>query len=271
MNHDKLIRTLNAEVRVVDQAKGIVDYIASDETLDAYNEVILAKGWKFTHFAKNSPFVDTHDYCCIDRLLGKVISWGIRGKQLVNRVQWAIDVPSADLARLGWEMTVAGYLRAVSVGFEATRSVFQGAENWATAVREAGLDVETAAKTRRIFQEQEQLELSAVILGANPNALLAARKAGAAKEDSLRACGFGDAELDFLTTAASGYETRDTLVRQMIGLQMRSIYATRPAHISKGGQPETPDAGSASRRSAADQATRIAAERRKFLEDLGKA
>ena len=46
----KTIRSLNAEVKIVDAAKGIVDYIASDESIDSYAEIIRASGWKFTRF-----------------------------------------------------------------------------------------------------------------------------------------------------------------------------------------------------------------------------
>ena len=59
------IRTIHPEVRVIDASRGIVDYIASDESLDSYREAIKAAGWKFTRFAKNSPFVDSHDYSTI--------------------------------------------------------------------------------------------------------------------------------------------------------------------------------------------------------------
>jgi hypothetical protein len=55
---NKLIRTIHPEVKVVDASKGIVDYVASDESVDSYREIIRANGWKFTNFKKNAPFVD---------------------------------------------------------------------------------------------------------------------------------------------------------------------------------------------------------------------
>ena len=102
---DKLIRTIHPEIRIVDASKGIVDYIASDETIDSYREVIRADGWRFTMFQKNAPFVDSHNYHCIDKLLGQVIDFHIEGRQLVERVQWAIDVEDNKLAKIGWKMT----------------------------------------------------------------------------------------------------------------------------------------------------------------------
>ncbi len=68
--------------RVLDEKNGIVEYIASNETIDSYNEVIRADGWQFNRFQKNAPFVDSHNYNSIDCLLGKVIDFRVTGKTL---------------------------------------------------------------------------------------------------------------------------------------------------------------------------------------------
>jgi hypothetical protein len=175
-------RPLQTEVRVIDEKKGLVEYIASDETLDSYREIIRAEGWRFTNFRKNAPFVDSHDYYTIDNLLGKVTDFQIKGKQLVETVQWAIDVPENILAQRGFAMTKAGYLKAVSVGFWPTRM----ANRWDSdrtaydqQLAELGMtSMPDSQKPRTIYLEQEQVELSACIIGANPNALAKAFKAG---------------------------------------------------------------------------------------------
>src|SRR5262245_7356133 len=112
-------RQLNTEVRVLDANSGVVEYVASDETPDSYGEVVRASAWRFTNFRHNAPFVDSHDYSSAAKLLGKVIDFKVdkSRKRLVETVQWAIDVPENTLAQLGWKMTKAGYLKAVSVGF----------------------------------------------------------------------------------------------------------------------------------------------------------
>jgi len=56
---ETLRRILHPETRIIDATKGIVDYVASDETIDSFKEIIRAAGWRFTNFAKNSPFVDS--------------------------------------------------------------------------------------------------------------------------------------------------------------------------------------------------------------------
>ncbi|HEY3853504.1 MAG TPA: hypothetical protein VGO67_03820 [Verrucomicrobiae bacterium] len=68
-------------------------------------------------FQKNAPFVDSHNYTSIDCLLGKVVDFRVKNRQLIETVKWAIDVPSNVLAIKGFAMMQAGYLKAVSVGF----------------------------------------------------------------------------------------------------------------------------------------------------------
>lgn len=180
-------RTLHPETRVVDAARGILDYIASDESIDSYREIIRADGWRFTHFKKNSPFVDSHTYDTVQNLLGRVIDFHIEGRRLVERVQWAIDVPENQLAQLGWKMTAAGYLRAVSVGFWPTRYVTKwdtDRKPWLDQIDALGLD-EAESGVRTIYLEQEQVELSSCILGANPNALAKAYKANLLTDQDL--------------------------------------------------------------------------------------
>jgi hypothetical protein len=112
-----LRRTIHPIVRVLDAAKGLAEFVASDETIDSYHEVIRAAGWRFNRASKNFPFVDSHDYSTIEKCLGKVVDFAVRGKELVNVVQYAIDVPEARLAQFAWKMLQANFLPAVSVGF----------------------------------------------------------------------------------------------------------------------------------------------------------
>ena len=103
MSTSPLRRTLHPEIRILDAKQGVCEYVASDETLDSYSEIIMARGWKFDQFQKNAPFVDSHDYSDISKLLGKVVDYKIDGKSLVETVQWAIDVPENAMAQLGWK------------------------------------------------------------------------------------------------------------------------------------------------------------------------
>jgi len=178
-----LRRTLHPETRILDAKAGLIEYVASDETLDSFREIIRAEGWRFTHFNKNAPFVDSHDYYTIERQVGRVVDFKVTGKKLVETVKWAVDVAENSLAQLGWKMTEAGYLKAVSVGFWPVKMVTRWDKDraetrpvWDQQLAELNLPAE--AKVNAIYMEQEQVELSACIVGANPNALARSYKAG---------------------------------------------------------------------------------------------
>jgi hypothetical protein len=200
MSEKLLRRPLNPVVKVLDAQAGLVEYVASDESIDSFREIVRADGWRFTNFAKNAPFVDSHDYSSIDKLVGRVVDFAVKGRKLVETVQWAKDVAGNALAQLGWRMTEAGFLKAVSVGFYPVRYVApyrlqDGDATFTGQAQDLGVNPD---QVRAIYLEQEQVELSTVILGANPNALARAFKAGA----------IDDADLDFVATQISARAMR---------------------------------------------------------------
>jgi hypothetical protein len=193
----KLVRLMETKVKIVDEEKGIVDYIASTQTLDWHREIVMARGWKFTHFRKHSPFVDSHDYSTIGKLLGGVTNFEVKEDKLIERVQWAIDVPECALAQLGWKMTLAGYLKSVSVGFMPIKIASRFDDDrkaYDKLLQQLGIDDEEKAPNY-IYVQQEQLELSSCILGANPDALIKAHQDHAIKDADLAALGLNDDEI----------------------------------------------------------------------------
>jgi hypothetical protein len=182
-----LRRTIYPEIRVLDAKAGIVEYVASDQTLDSYNEVIMANGWRFDQFSKNAPFVDSHNYDSISCCLGKVLDYKVEGDKLVETVSWAINVmPDPTLADWGFRMTQAGFLKAVSVGFMPTRMVSKWDNDptgWQEALKKLNMHEEDGV--RCVYIEQQQKELSACVIGANPNALAKAFKAGVLSDTDL--------------------------------------------------------------------------------------
>ncbi len=210
--------SLNPQVRVLDDKSGTIEYIASDESLDADREIVRLSGWRFDLFQKNAPFVDSHKYGSIDAVLGKVLDARLEGNRLIETAQWAIDVPENILAQRGYAMTKAGYLKAVSVGFDPVKIIttlgrgdwpdhWQGASIlsagsrdgkriWANQMLELGLAA-TDDKPLSIVVEQQQLELSACVVGANPNAIAKSYKAGI----------LSDADLDLISIERSKRET----------------------------------------------------------------
>jgi hypothetical protein len=181
-----LHRELHPTAKVIDATAGIVEYTASDETLDCHREIVLASGWRFTRFQKNAPFVDSHDYSTIRNLLGKVITFRVEGNALIERVQYSLEPDT--LALWAFKMVRDGFLKAVSVGFQPVRAVSKWDTNpgaFMAAIAAQKLDAQTAAAVHVIYQEQEQIELSQCVLGANPNALAKAYKAGCLTEQDI--------------------------------------------------------------------------------------
>lgn len=219
-------RQIHPEIRVLDAAAGLVEYVASDETLDHYREIIKADGWRFNYFKKNAPFVDSHNYSAIDRLLGTVVDYRVEGKRLIETVKWAKDVAENTLAQIGFAMTAAGHLKAVSVGFIPTKWVDQWSNGGLDLQREAtamGLSNEVSKKVRTIYIEQEQIELSACIIGANPSAVARAFKSGAIGESEIEVLAqkFSEAmatqtarEADEAAAAARAEEQRQAWLRK---------------------------------------------------------
>jgi hypothetical protein len=171
-------RTIHPVVRILDEKKYIAEFTASDETLDLHNEVIRAAGWRFNLCKKNFPFVNSHDYSDIRNMLGKVVDFSVRSKQLVNVVQYACDVPENQLAMFAWKMMLAKFLPAVSVGCQPVKVATRwdsDKEFYNQQCAELKLPREVTPDV--IYVEQEQLELSQCVLGANPNAVAQVEKA----------------------------------------------------------------------------------------------
>lgn len=171
-NSNPLRRALNVVPRVMSEKDGTVEFIASDETLDCYREIVKVNGWKFNFFQKNAPFVDSHDYSTIEKLLGQVVDWRIEKGQLIETVKYSME-PNT-LALWAFKMVRDGFLKAVSVGFVPVRMAtkWDSTQNdFLTAIADLKLDAQTAAKLTAVYLEQEQIELSQCVIGANPNAL----------------------------------------------------------------------------------------------------
>jgi hypothetical protein len=179
-------RELIVTPKILDEAKGLVRYVASDETLDCYSEIVRANGWKFTYFAKNAPFVDSHDYSTIKNLLGQVVDFRVNGNALEEDVMYSRE--PGTLAEWAFKMVRDGFLRAVSVGFIPTAVASKwdaDKSRFLAQIDELKLDAQTAAKLNCVYLQQEQIELSQCVIGANPNALAKAYKGGTLTEEDL--------------------------------------------------------------------------------------
>src|SRR6266478_3435093 len=160
---------MHVEIREPDPgSSSTLDFISSDETLDRYNEIISASGWKLENYNRNPIFQNAHQYGDIIFTIGKALSTEVSSGKLIQRIQFACD--ANPIAKIAYGLYRGKFLSAVSVGFVPVR--------W-----ENGTDT---TPYRRKYVEQELLEVSAVGIPANPNALALAYKSGAVEKSDLR-------------------------------------------------------------------------------------
>lgn len=159
---------IKCETRTVEGAAPVMDFIASDATVDRYNEVIEPKGWVLDNFRANPVIPDCHYYGSIASILGRATSVEVRDGKLVNRVEFCTDNP---LGNLAWKMSKGGFIKSQSVGFIPLE--------WTPGV---GKDMPS-----RTYTKAELLEISLVVIPANPSATIGmAMKSGAIERADLR-------------------------------------------------------------------------------------
>ena len=157
----------------------IIEFRSSDETLDRYKERISVAGWRLENYRQNPVVQNAHNYGSLSDTIGKSLITEVRGLQsagshdsttqplngstpyLFQRIQFAVE--ENPMAKVAYGLYKGGFLRAVSVGFIPL--------SWENGSKEAGY--------QRKYLEQELLEVSAVSIPANPDALQLGLKGGA--------------------------------------------------------------------------------------------
>jgi len=156
---------------VIDPIAGpapIIDFTSSDHTLDRYQEVIVASGWRLDNYRKNPVVQNAHQYGDILFTIGRATITEVRGDRLYQRIEFATDINP--MARIAYGLYKGKFLNAVSVGFMPVR--------WEDGTEKSGFN--------RRFLEQELLEVSAVGIPANPNALQLGLRDGAIDKSDLK-------------------------------------------------------------------------------------
>ena len=164
------------EGEAVDVSSATLDFVASTATLDRYREVIEPAGWQLDSYRSNPVFQNANNYGDILFTLGKALSTEVLsvggGQALCQRIEFATDVNP--VARIAFGLYKGGFLNAVSVGFIPLK--------W----EDGGASAAGAAAPRRRYLEQELLEVSAVAIPANPDALALGIKSGAVTKSDLK-------------------------------------------------------------------------------------
>jgi hypothetical protein len=137
-------------------------FIASDESVDRYGDIIRASGWKLDNYRKNSVLLYGHQTDSLP--LGLVPMIGVEGTKLIAQVEW-VKAGTTAFADSAWAMLEQGALNAVSVSF---LPLARPLPIYDTDQHVTGFE----------FIAQDLLELSVVTVPANPNALQIAKDFG---------------------------------------------------------------------------------------------
>src|SRR5436309_15179097 len=62
---------------------------ASDETLDRYQEIIVASGWRLDQYRRNPVIQNAHQYGDIIHTIGKAVQTSVSGNQLLQTWKFA--------------------------------------------------------------------------------------------------------------------------------------------------------------------------------------
>ena len=158
----------------------VLDFISSDETVDRYSEIITVSGWKLDSYLRNPVFQNAHNYGDVIFTLGRALITEVRSMAgrpvLFQRIEFATEVNP--VARIAYGLYRGKFLNAVSVGFIPLR--------WVDAASPIENQNSKIENPHRHYLEQELLEVSAVSIPANPNALALAYKSGAIEKSDLQ-------------------------------------------------------------------------------------
>lgn len=157
---DKILyKEFSFEVKANEDSR-VIQFKGSTGDKDRMGEIIKPSGWKLNNYKRNPVFLGFHSYH--EPPIGKAINVEKTNDALTFDIEFA-DAETYAFADTIYRLYKGGFMRAVSVGFIPLK--------W-----EDGDSKADDKGVRRTYLEQELLELSAVSVPANANALMNAVK-----------------------------------------------------------------------------------------------
>jgi len=164
----KVKASLGVQIRSVDKDSRVVQFTASDETVDRYGTVITVKGWDLANYRKNPVFLFGHDYRSPWSVMGRTVDVkkNVEEGRLEMDVMFMPEEMSA-VADFVFKLysSKPPFLNSVSVGFLPIK--------WEEVKDEDQEGLKQSGSKRKAwlrYLQQELLELSAVTVPANPGA-----------------------------------------------------------------------------------------------------
>jgi uncharacterized protein len=186
------------KIRSIDEKARTIEFVASTEAVDRYGDIIRTSGWKYQNYLKNPVFLWAHRSG--DPPIGKCVDLKIESNPpaLVQTIEFA-DAKTYGFADTIFNLFKNGFMRAVSVGFMPTEQPIPitDLEGYTTGYE---------------FVGQELLELSAVPIPANQEALARGVQKGFCEDDLRRAFSGEDSETVYREIANASLDLAEIAV-----------------------------------------------------------
>lgn len=158
---EAIYKTFTVEVNDVNEASRSFWAVASTDDIDRDGDVLSPEGWELDAYLKNPVVLFAHRYD--EPPIAKANDIKVLNGRLMFKPQFATkeEYPFADTI---FKLYKGGYLRSFSVGFIP--------KEWEHRSAAGGI------RSGKYFVKQELVEVSAVPVASNPNALADAYKSG---------------------------------------------------------------------------------------------
>ncbi|MDD4353896.1 MAG: HK97 family phage prohead protease [Candidatus Nanoarchaeia archaeon] len=162
---EKKTKVFIGQIKSVDEEKFTVEAVVSDETIDRYGEVILADAYKkrLGNYKKHGVLLSSHNYGSLLKQIGMAESVKIEDGKLTCKFKYFYGEGNEE-ADWAWKLASKYKVAAFSVGFLPYAAEEGDWEKDGEAIR-------LGKKPCRKFTDVELLEVSQVLVPANPMAL----------------------------------------------------------------------------------------------------
>lgn len=160
---DKVIKTFISEIKSVNEKDFTLEAVVSDETVDRYGEVIKIDAWKkrLGRYKAQPVLLSSHRYDKLTNQIGKAEKIYTKDGQLIAKFKYFHGEGNEE-ADWAWKLASKFGMAAYSVGFLPYKA----------DDKEYDEDVKAGKKAWREYTDVELLEISQVLIPANPSAMM---------------------------------------------------------------------------------------------------
>lgn len=162
---DKVTKTFVSHIRSINETNKTLEAVISDETIDRYGEIIQVDAWKkrLKNYKEHSVLISSHKYDKLTNQIGEATKVFVDGNQLIAKFKYYVGEGNEE-ADWGWKLASKFGRAAYSVGFLPFNAEDADEKDYD--------DVKAGKKARRTYTDVELLEVSQVLIPANPSARL---------------------------------------------------------------------------------------------------